>query len=90
MAFNRHGTLTANVVTTVTVAKAVSTIEVVNVNGAGSIYFTVNGTNPTVGGDDCEIVAAGTGAAFLVDAPNNPVSVKLISAEATEYTVRAA
>ncbi len=90
MAFNRHGTLTADEVTTVTVAKAVSTIEVVNINGAGSIYFTVNGVTPTVAGDDCEVVAAGIGAAFLVDAPNNPVTVKLISAAEAEYTVRAA
>jgi len=73
MAFVRHGTLTANTVTTITLTArinpttpgAAQTVEVMNVDGAAIIYFLVlsaaqssAGTVPTVAGNDCEILPA--------------------------------
>lgn len=89
MAYNRHGALTANVITTIVINRTIGAVEIMNVNGLGPIFFTVNGQDPAIDGDDCELVPAGAGAALEVDAPQRPVTVKMISNAATTFCVRA-
>lgn len=106
MAFVRHGTLVANTVTTVTLTArtnpnapgAYGSVEVINVDGAGIIYFRVlsatdvtAGIAPTVAGNDCEILPAVPNAQILPlpSEGGDPVAVKLISASTPKYTVRA-
>lgn len=87
MARIKHGTLSAATVATVDIDDNVSSVEVINVDGASPIYFRLDGQNPTVAGDDCEVVPAATGAALKVDAPAT-VEVRLISAGTPKYCVR--
>ncbi len=87
MARIEHGTLVAGQVTTVTLDdKNFSLIEVLNVDGSEAIYFTINGTTPTVEGDDCEVLPAAVGSLFL-DAGSSAV-VKLISSGTPRYSVK--
>lgn len=90
MALIKHGTLVADTVASVEVDGAPSTVEVLIVADPAPIYFRVDGTDPTVAGDDCEVVPAGIGAALVVDAGDPPIEVKLISAGTPTYSVRAA
>lgn len=77
-------TLTANVVDTVQFADDVSRIEVVS-DGAAELYFTVDGSNPTIGGANCYYLPAFGGAREV------PVHtgglVKLKSAGTPKYSV---
>lgn len=82
----KHGTLTSNTVATVDLGVDADTVEVVN-RGTQDIYFRIDGTNPTVAGDDCEIVTAGTALEVTRKAAGN-ATAKLISTGAAAYTVR--
>lgn len=95
MAWVRHGTLVANTVTVVAVPDMeFSNVEVVNRDGLAEIYFKVypagdSSPDPTVGGNDCEVLPASMNA-LSVDTPAPGVfSVKLISAGTPKYSVRA-
>ena len=94
MAWVRHGTLTADTVATVTVPdRSFSSIEVMNRDGASEIYFLLNRPNesadPTVGGDDCDVLPGAT-STLEIDAPDpGPIAVKLISHGTPKYSVRA-
>lgn len=92
MAQIRHGTLVANVVTTVTLTAAgdtVDNVEVVNRTGTAEIYFRVDGTDPTVAGNDCEMLPATVGG-LEVGVPGSFAGVvKLISTGGQAYSVRA-
>jgi len=93
MAWVRHGTLTANTVAAVTVPdRSFAAIEVMNRDGAAEIYFLVNRsgetTDPTVGGDDCEVLPAAT-STLEIDAESGEVVIKLISTGTPKYSVRA-
>lgn len=87
MAVRKHGTLVASTVATVTVAGNAEFIEVM-ARGTGDIFFTVNGTTPTVAGDDTFAVA---GAGGYVRLRNNErdgsIDVKLISSGTPGYSV---
>jgi hypothetical protein len=75
-----HVTLVANTVTTVTLAQEQEQIGIVNRSGSAEVYFTVDGTTPTVGGDDCWVMPAMIGmmTTGLVEGP--PITViKMIS-----------
>lgn len=91
MASPQHVTLVASVVTTVSFpgAGAPSRVEVLNVDGAAEIYVSVDGTNPTVGGDGYWVLPAAIGS-LEVD-PHTPASgsatVKLISAGTPKVSV---
>lgn len=83
----KHGTLTANQVAEVTLNDAVGSIEVMVVGNPHPIYFRVDGTDPTVKGDNCEVIPAAVGAALAVDTPTQ-VRLKMISTGAVDYCVR--
>ncbi len=90
MAVNRskHGALVANTVTTVDFVSGVSSpsaVELRNRSGSGDIYFRVDGTAATVGGDDTYIVLPGE--ALTVPTPSSAVSVSLISSGTPNYSV---
>lgn len=91
MAIVKHATLVAATVTTFsTLADGYSHVEVVNVNGADIIYFTIDGTTPTTAGDDCHVLPAVAGAALtLKDAsPGAAPTVKLLSAGIPKVSAR--
>ena len=93
MAFVRHGTLTANTVTTITLpARRFYRVEITNVDGASRIYALVTENNPampTVGGDDCEVLPASMNSLELPLGGGSPVAVKLISSGTPAFSVRA-
>jgi hypothetical protein len=84
----KHATLAASTVDAVTLAAGTPVVEVVNY-GASPIYFTVDGSVPTVGGDDTKVVSAY--GALKLDTPKTIVTpvVKLICAAAQTYSVQA-
>lgn len=92
MAWVRHGTLVASTVTPVSVPDlGFSSIEILNRDTAAEIYFLFNKTgtttDPTVGGDDCEVVMPSS--ALSVDAPQGAFAVKLLSTGTPKYSIRA-
>jgi hypothetical protein len=82
-----HVTLVANTVTTVTLDQNFSSVEVLNVDGAAAIYFTVDGTTPTVEGNGTNVLPAAIGGLTLY-AGNGTDTVKLISAGTPKASVR--
>lgn len=95
MAWVRHGTLEAATVAAVELPEVnYSTVEVVNRDGAEEIYFIVLTArdiddDPSVEGDNCEMLPASM-SALVVNAPDPaPVTVKLISAGTPKYSLRA-
>ena len=92
-----HATLVAATVDTVTLSVVSSTVEVVNRGATGDIFLTLDGTAPTVSGDDTFVVAANTARVFgnplgIVDAPHGDTpttTVKLISSGTPSYSVLA-
>lgn len=87
-------TLTAATVDTVNVTasagqRASTRVRVVNLDGAAAIYFTLDGTAPTVGGAKTYELAAVAGAAqaISVDVKAVDVVVKLISSGTPKYSV---
>lgn len=95
MAFVRHFTLTPTVVSTVTVTDNSSAVEILNRSGLDEVYTTSGDTstapaNPSVGGNDCDVVPAAIGSAVQARRSGSaPIVVKLISASATAVSVRA-
>ncbi|MDP9149138.1 MAG: hypothetical protein M3O36_04235 [Myxococcota bacterium] len=82
--------LAANAVDTVTISRAHDPVEVW-ADGTAAVYFTVDGTTPTVGGQNCfEIPAGGAAVRDQVTTPgaSNTV-VKLVSAGTPKYSVTA-
>lgn len=79
-----HFTLGAASVKTVTLAADASQVEVVNVDGGGRIYFTVDGSTPTVGGDNTYVLPAAIGS-LKVPAPatSGATVVRLIASGAS-------
>ncbi len=95
MPFVRHGTLTANTVATVTVTGNPSAVVIINRNALADIYVSYDGTaapaNPTVGGNDFDVVPSAVGAGIVIadiDRRTDTNVVKLISSSATSYTIR--
>jgi hypothetical protein len=87
-----HQTLTANsvdVVTLVSDSDVYPAVEVLNRSTAYDIYFTVNGSAPTVGGDNCLIVQAGQALTVQTVGVSGVPQVRLISAGAAAYSVTA-
>lgn len=80
-------TLTANTVDTVSFLQDVGSIEVYG-SGTSAIYFTVNGSTPTVAGGITYELPAGGPSVRTVSAPGGDLPVvKLISAGTPTYSV---
>lgn len=83
-----HGTLVGDEVTTVTLTdRNFEQLEVMNVDGAAVIYFRVDGEDPEVEGDDCEVIPASI-AVLRVPTPSVDNEVRLISSGTPKYSVR--
>ena len=85
----RHGTLVANVTTTITFDGAFSMVEVLNVTGTAAIYFTIDGTNVSVGSNDAYVVPAQIGSLTVSAEQATPSQtiVRLISSGTPGYSV---
>ena len=85
----RDKSLAASTVDTVTFARSCEVIEVLNVSGTAAIFFTFDGTVPTVSGAKCYRVPAAAGASRTVrtDTGGADTVVKLISSGTPSYDV---
>lgn len=84
----KHATLVASTVDTINLSADHKVVQVHNRDGVSAIYFTVDGTTPTVGGDDILVFPAAIG---WVDVPvGDNAAVKLISAGTPAYSVQVA
>lgn len=91
MAFVRHFTLTANAVNTTTFTSNDPAVEILNRNGIGEVYAKVGDStvvDPTIGGNDCEVLPAAIGTVVIRRTANSPIVVKLISAQPVTISVR--
>lgn len=89
MASPQHATLVADTVTTISHTGAHNRIEVLNVDGAAAVYFTVDGTTPTVAGTGCEVLPAAIGAVTVDEQSTGTTStVKLISSGIPKVSVK--
>lgn len=85
---SEHVTLTADTVATVTLDRQYNAVEVVNVDGAAAVYFTVDGSAPAVEGAGTVVLPAAIGGVEVRPASDNPTVVKLISAGTPKVAVR--
>lgn len=84
----KHATLSASTVDTVTFSDNVQAIEVVNRSGSAEIFFRLDGTSPTVAGDECYVLPAAAGAALRLGSQGEGTDqVKLISSGTPTYSV---
>jgi hypothetical protein len=83
-------TLGAAAVDTVTVTPAGTAVEVVNVDGAAAIWFSFDGSTPTVGGQNCAVLPAVIGSLVVTFPPGSPGVISLISAGTPVYAVQRA
>lgn len=82
-----HATLVAATVDTVNLSRESALLEVLNRNGAGELYFTTDGSTPTVAGAETKVVPAQAGASLVLRRPVGATVVKLISSAAVSYSV---
>jgi hypothetical protein len=86
----KHATLAANTVDTVTLQSDFREVEVLN-RGGTELFFTVNGSAPSVTGDNCFVVLAGGALAVPAwEVLDGATVVKLISASSCAYSVSSA
>lgn len=88
----KHATMaaaaTAESVTLTDLATKRGEVEVVNRDGVASIFFTVDGTTPTVLGDDCYVLPAAVGS-LIVNSPKDVAAVvKIVSDGTPQYSVQ--
>lgn len=82
----KSGTLTPSAITSVTITEGYPSVEIVNRSLTGTIWVTLDGTDPTVAGDNCYPVLGVR--VFNLPAPHTTaVTVKLLSTAALDYTV---
>lgn len=83
-------TLVADTVSTQTLDGDYNRVEVLSVDGASAVYFTIGGATPTVGGASCFVLPAAIGALevdLTTDASSAAV-IKLISSGTPKVSVR--
>lgn len=87
---SRHVTLVASTVNTVVLDADYANIEVVNVTGTASVYFTVNGATPTVKGTGTVVLPAAIGGVTMpgYSGSGTATTVRLISAGTPDIAVR--
>jgi hypothetical protein len=81
-------TLSASTVDTVTIARDCDQVEVMS-DGAAAIYFTVDGSTPTVAGKKAYALPAAVGARQVTVPTSGSTVVKLISSGTPTYSVTA-
>jgi hypothetical protein len=86
-----HNTLAATTVDTITLTAQYNRVEVLNRSATGDIFVTLDGSTPTVGGNDTFVVPA-TGVGNFVNPastsqPPTSTVVKLISSGTPSYSV---
>jgi hypothetical protein len=86
---SKHATLVANTADTVTLTSRPKSIELRNFSSIAVIYYRVDGTVPTVSGDDT--YRLGPNGTLEVDLPRDvePPQVGLISSATPAYSVTA-
>ena len=85
-----HGTLTLTVVSTVNLSQTnANSVAVHFRSGTGPIYFTVDGSTPTVGGADTYVVHANLPVRSVPLPTTDTQQIKLISASSDDYSVEA-
>lgn len=84
-----HQTAASGVADSVTLDRDYAAVEVVNRDGAGAIYFTVDGSTPTIAGDGTYVIPAVIGARKVasVELAETATVVKLIASATTAYSV---
>lgn len=87
-AWSVHRTLVASTVDRLTFGSNFVQVEVVNRDGAAEIYFTVDGTDPTVGGTNTHVLPAAIGAVVVAASKRATTVVRLISSGTPAYSVR--
>lgn len=80
-------TLVASTVDTVTFSRDVDMVEVLNLDGAAEIYFTTDGSTPTVGGANTDVLPAAVNAVERDVPTSGATVVKLISSGTPMYSV---
>lgn len=85
--YTRHVTLTATVVATVEMDAPYETTEIVNRDGTAEVYFTRDGSTPTVGGDNTEVLPAAICGIVLPYDSDEADVVKMISAGTPKVSV---
>lgn len=83
-----HAQLVAGAVTTITLDRDYSRVEVTNVDGADAVYFRIGAAAPTVEGDGCEVLPAAIGSLEVDVFTAGKTVVKLISNGAPKVSVR--
>jgi hypothetical protein len=91
--YARHVTLTANTVQAFTLTDNSSGFEVLNRNGLAEVYISYDGTavptDPTVGGNDLDVIPAAVGAGIRSRRTGSAaIAIKVISAQATAVSFR--
>lgn len=76
----------ASTVDTITFADNVDRVEVIS-DGAARLYFTTDGSTPTVAGDNCYVMPATASTRTVKATPSNGTVVKVISSGAPTYDV---
>jgi len=86
---SKHATLVASTIDTVKFSTRPRAVEIRNLNSTALIYFTVDGSAPTVGGDDTYRLSPNE--TLQVDIGNwvEPPQVQLISSGTPAYDVTA-
>jgi Chitobiase/beta-hexosaminidase C-terminal domain len=85
-----HGTLVASTVDTVTLTRSFARVQVINRLGTNEIYYTTDGSVPTVGGDNTYVVTNQAGASDTranFQGVKDTCVVNLISTGAMTYSV---
>jgi hypothetical protein len=81
-------TLVANTVETVAFEGGLGTVTVLSHDGTSPVYFTTDGTTPTVAGAHCWCVPAAVGAFTVPVSTYGPNSIKAISAGTPTISVQ--
>jgi hypothetical protein len=72
-------TLTANTEEVVQFVDDVSTLEILNMDGAAAVYFAVNRGAATVAGAHCRVLPAAVTSVLFEPSGSDPTTVSLIS-----------
>ena len=83
-------TMVASTVDTVAFADDLDEITIISLDGAAEIYFTVDGSTPTVAGANTRVMPAALGEVTLKDRRTGGSIVKLISSGTPKVSVQKA